>query len=170
MPISFLLAMQASGMVVDWLGANEQVRLGKMGNQVEQAGINAQIQTSRLQTEDDSLQSMKQLRQNLGTQAAMLAARGVSPGPTSAIMANESVGNFNADQRMRKINQTGREAALKANSVISTLHKTTNQNDIWNSFRNRAFNNFPTSPAAWSAMSNYYTGNKSNSGVATLGT
>lgn len=152
MPIAFLLALQASGMVVDWLGKNEQVRLGKLGNQVEQAGINANIQTSRLASEDASLQAMKQLRQNLGTQAAMYAARGIRSGtPTTAITSAESVGNFNADERIRKINQVGREAGYKAQSTMSSLHEQTTTNNIWNQFRNDTINKIPTNSSAWKA-------------------
>jgi hypothetical protein len=163
MPIAFLLAMQASGMVVDWLGKNEQVRLGKMGNQVEQAGITANIATSRVESEDASLNAMKQLRQNLGTQAAIYAARGIRSGtPTTALTTNESVGNFNADERIRRINQTGREAAYKAQQVLSNLHQTTSENNIWNQFRNNAISKIPTSTDSWkrigegfSAKNNY---------------
>ncbi len=150
MPLAFLLSLQASGMVIDWLGKNEQVRLGKMGAQVEQAGITANIQTSRLQTEEDSLESMKQLRANLGTQAAILAARGTRPGTMNSVLAmNESVGNFNANERLRKINQMGNEANLKAGKLISSLHEKTFENNTWNTFRTSVINKIPTSPSAW---------------------
>lgn len=151
-PISlgFMLSLQASGMVVDWLGKNEQVRLGKMGAQVEQAGIASNIASSRLEAEDASLQSMKQLRMNLGTQAAMMAARGTRSGAgTSALFGNESVGNFNADQRIRSINQSGREAQFKAQSVLSGLHEKTNSNNIWNEFRTNVIKKIPTDPDSY---------------------
>jgi len=153
MPLAFLLAMQASGMVVDWLGKNEQIRLGKMGAQIEEEGINANIQTSRLESEDASLQAMKQLRMNLGTQAAMLAARGVRSGTqTSVISMNTSVGNFNADERMRRINQIGREANLRAGKLTSQLHQKTFENNIRAEFRNNLFSKIPTSPSAYSQI------------------
>lgn len=154
-PISmgFMLALQASGMVVDWLGKNEQVRLGKMGNQVEQAGINSNIQTARLQAEDESLQSMKALRMNLGTQAAMLAAKGVGGASGASIYGtNESIGNFNADERMRRINQKSNEAALRAGSLISNLHQKTFESKTWGQFRQNVINNIPTTPEAWSKI------------------
>ena len=154
MPLAFLLSMQAAGMVVDWLGKDEQVRLGKMGNQVEQASINANIQSSRLETEEASLQSMKQLRMNLGTQAAMLAARGVGGASGASIFGGvESVGNYNADQRIRRINQIGNEASLKANKAISNLHQQTFENKTWNDFRSNVINKIPTSSSAWNQLS-----------------
>lgn len=154
MPIAFLLALQASGMVVDWLGKKEQARMGRMGAEIEQAGIESEIQTTRLQTEEDSLAAMKQLRQNLGTQAAMFAARGVASGAGSAMLfANESVGNFNADERVRRINQLGNEARLKAGKTLSTLHQKTTESKLWNEFGKSVINRVPTSPDAWGQIS-----------------
>ncbi len=163
MPLAFLLAMQASGMVVDWLGKNEQVRLGKLGNQVEQAGIASNIQMSRLETEEASLASMKQLRMNLGTQAAVMASRGISGASGANIFGTaESVGNYNADQRIRKINQISNETNMKANGILSNLHQKTFENKTWNEFRTNTINKIPTSSSAWgkirdgfSAKSNY---------------
>lgn len=153
MPIAFLLALQASGMVVDWLGKNEQVRLGKLGAEVEKAGIESNIQMSRLEAEEASLQSMKQLRQNLGTQMAVLAARGTRGDSSSAVFGTaESVGNFNADERIRKINQLGREASLRAGKTLSDLHQQTSVNNTWNEFRKNAISKVPTSKAAWSEI------------------
>ena len=155
MPIGFLLALQASGMVVDWLGKNEQVRMSKMGEQVEQAGIAANIQTARLQAEDESLQSMKALRQNLGTQAALFAARGTAAGAGTAVLsANESISNFNADQRMRKLNEQGNEARIKAGGVLSSLHETAFENKTWNDFTRNVINKIPTSGSAYKQIAN----------------
>src|SRR5271165_512932 len=157
MPFGFLLALQAAGMVFDFFGKQNQIAMSKLGAQVEQAGIDANIQTSRLQAEDASLQSMRQLRKNLGTQAAILAARGTRPGTQNSVLAmNESVGNFNADERMRKINQLGNEAQLKAGKVLSTLHEKTFENNTWGEFRNRAFSKLPTSPAAWTQLTDAF--------------
>lgn len=152
MPISFLLAMQASGMIVDWIGKKDQIRTSRMGEQVNQAGINANITTSRLQVEEDTLASMKQLRQNLGTQAVMMAARGNRDQSTIATLGNESVSNFNADARIRRINQVGTEAGFKANKVISSLHEQAFENKTWDDFRQNAINKVPTSKEAWSKI------------------
>lgn len=151
MPFSFLLALQASGMVIDWFAKSQQTNMSRMGERLEQANINANIATSRLQTEEDTLASMKRLRQNLGTQAVMMAARG-ERGPTAAILSNESVGNFNADSRIRRLNQMSNEAGLRAGKVISSLHEKTYENNVWNEFRQGVINKIPTSPEAWSKI------------------
>jgi hypothetical protein len=150
MPLAFLLALQASGMVLDYFGKQDQIRLARMGQQLEQAGIESNIATSRLSTEEQSLQSMKELRQNLGTQAAIFAARGQRSGQGSAaLITNQSVANYNADERIRRINQSGTEANLRAGKLISQLHEKTYENDVWSEFRKSVFNKIPTSPSAY---------------------
>lgn len=154
MPLALLLAMQASGMVVDWLGKRDQIRLGKLGNQVDQASINANIASSRLETEDASLQAMKNLRMNLGTQAAMMAARGIRSGQGNAVLfGNESTANFNADERIRKINQAGNEAALKAGSMMANFHQKASESQNWNQFRTNTINKIPTDLDSWNKLS-----------------
>lgn len=157
MPLEFLLALQASGMVVDWFGKQEQVRLGKMGAEVEQAGIQSNIATARLQAEDESLQSLKQLRMNLGSQAANAAARGVSNASTTNVLnMNSSVGNWKADERARKINLAGTEAALNAGKLLSELHEKTAEQTIWNQFRSDVIKKIPTSTSAYSSAASSF--------------
>ncbi len=149
-PIAFLYALQASGMVVDYFGKQDQIRMSRIGAQIEQAGINSNIASSRLESEEGSLQSMRQLRQNLGTQAAMLAARGVRAGAgTAALFGNESIGNFNADERIRKINQLGNEANLRAGKLMSQFHEKTYENKTWNEFKNSIVDKISTNPSSY---------------------
>lgn len=153
MPVALLLAMQAAGMIMDYSAKQQQIEMGKQGAEVEQAGIVANIAGSRLNSEEESLESMKQLRMNLGTQAAMLAARGTRTGAGTAVLfGNESTGNFNAGERIRKINESGREAQLKAGLTLSDLHEKTSENKINNEFTKSVFENIPTSDEAWSKI------------------
>lgn len=148
-----LLAMQASGMAIDWLGKREQIKMGRLGEKLEQASINSNIMASRLEAEDASLNALVQLRKNLGTQAAMFAARGTRAGAGNALgFMTESFSNFNADERIRKISQLGRETELRAGSVLSKLHQQTRENTIWGEFRKSIFDKIPTSPDAYKSM------------------
>lgn len=157
MPIAFLLAMQAAGMITDYFGRQEQIRIAGLGAKIEQAGITSNIASSRLATEEESLQSMKQLRQNLGTQAAIFAARGTQSGQGSAaLITNTSIGNYNSDQRIRKINQSGTEAALKAQMTLSKLHAKTYEANTWGQFAKEVINKIPTSPTAYKEMGNSF--------------
>ena len=151
MPFALLLAMQASGMVVDWLGTQNQATLGEMGARLQQAGIEANIEQTRLETEDASLQALKNLRQTLGSQIAVFAARGTSTAGGSAVgILQQSVGNFNQDERMRRMNLLGKTNSLKSEGLISKLNQSGENTKLWSSFAQRTFSRFPSSQAGWS--------------------
>ena len=122
MPEAILLSMQAAGMIVDWVGQKNQIQSSRMGNQLEMAGIEANLEQTRLQSADQSLQAMKTLRQNLGTQTVMYAARGQRANPLSSI---QSTSNFNADERTRRMNLLSKESQLRAGKILSGMHQLT---------------------------------------------
>lgn len=143
MPFAFLLAMQAAGMVMDYYGNKQQIAMGRMGQRVEQAGIESNIAMTRLQSEEAGLNAMRNLRQTLASQAAVMAARGTSSGAGSALaIRGESVGEFNADERSRKINLSANEAGLRAGITMSKLHQWTSETRMNQAMRKRMFDNF----------------------------
>lgn len=144
MQIAFLLAMQAAGMVIDWYGNSQQKQIGRMGTQIEQAGIENQIQMTRLESEEASLAAMKNLRKTLGSQAAVLAARGTRGGVGSALtLSNESVTNFNSDERMRRMNLLSKETNLRAQNFMVGLHQMTAESQMGQALRQRFFDKLP---------------------------
>jgi len=154
MPFALLLAMQAAGMVTDYLGTKNQQRLAAYGEAVNQAGIEANINQTRLETEDASLQAMRNLRKNIGSQIAVNAARGTKSGAGSALNnINESFANFNADERVRRLNLLGKENQLRGGAAISRLQNMTENTKLWNSFGQRSMQRFPTSASGWSGVS-----------------
>lgn len=152
-PTAFLLSLQAGGMIFDYLGKNNQIEMMRMGQRIEEEGINAAIATTRLNAEQESVAALKELRQNLGSQMAMFAARGTRLGAGSAALAPlESIRNVAADEQIRKINLLGKEAQLRAGSVLSKLHQQTAENTIWNEFRQSAFNTIGTRFDTWGGI------------------
>jgi len=152
MPFALLLAMQAAGMVTDWIGAKQQEELNNLGMKVQQAGIEANINQTRLETEDQSLQEMIKLRKNLGTQLAIFGARGTNPGQGSAFsLINESVGNVNADERMRRMNELAQETSLRGQGLVSRLTGAADNSKLWQGFASRTLNRFPSTEAGWSS-------------------
>lgn len=150
MPIALLLAMQAAGMIIDWTASRNQQRLTDIGSNVEQAGIEANIQQTRLEAEESSLQSMQALRKNLGTQIATYAARGTALGAGSSLASiTESVSNFNADERTRRMNLMSQENSLKSGAAIKRLQNMSESSKLWQGFASRTFNRFPSSYAVW---------------------
>jgi hypothetical protein len=149
-----LLAMQAAGMVTDYIGTKQQAEMMGMGSQLEQLGIEANIQQTRLAAEDESLQSMKNLRKNLGTQLAVLAARGTASNAGNAIgIMNESLSNFYADERTRRLNLLGKETALRGQGLISSLNAGAEKSKLWQGFASRTINKFPSTPEGWDQYS-----------------
>ncbi len=152
-PIAFLLSMQAAGMVIDYMGTEDTINQARNGAELEKASINANIVTSRLQAEQASLDAMQKLRQNLGSQAALMAARGTRAGAGTAVsFGNESTHNFNTDERIRNINQMNRETELKAGLLLSKLHQNTFETNAWNSFAQRTINKIPTNPSTYESL------------------
>lgn len=150
MPFALLLAMQAAGMVVDYLGAKNQAEMMAMGMKVQQAGIETNIMQTRLQTADASLQAMQQLRQHLGTQLAINAARGTRSSAGSALsIFTGDIGNFNADEHIRKLNALGKENQLRAGAAMSRLQNSSDVSRLWQGFAGRTINRFPSSVSGW---------------------
>lgn len=146
---AFLLAMQAAGMIVDYIGQRGQIEMGRMGQKLEEAGIDANLSQTRLESADASLQAMKKLRQNLGSQAVLMAARGNSMAGSGAIIGNESIGNFQSDERTRRMNLLNKEAGLRAGKVLSGLHQLTSETQLGQSLTKRFFDKLPTDPEVW---------------------
>ena len=88
---------------------------------------------------------MKALRHNLGSQAAIQAARGTAANAGSAAtIRNESVSNFNDDARARRMNLLGREAGLRANMVLTGMHQLTSETQLGQTMTKRFFDNMGT--------------------------
>jgi hypothetical protein len=153
MPFYLLLAMQASGMIIDFLGASNQRDMMNIGMKLQDQAVEANIMDLRAESADESLQSMKQLRQNLGSQIAANAAQGKQSGAGSAFaISNQSIGNFNADEQIRKLNLLGKENQLRAGQAMSRLQHSSDSTKLWRSFASRTINRFPSSVSGWEAF------------------
>lgn len=166
MPIYLLLAMQAAGMITDYFGARNQDKLMQMGMKVQQAGIESDLAMTRLQSQDASLQAMKQLRQTMGTQIATMAARGTRMGAGSAFsLLQESLANFNSDEKIRKLNLLGKENQLRAGAAMSRLQYMGDSSKLWQGFAQRTINRFPTSVSGWQGMGQAFSGGSQGFGM-----
>ncbi len=150
MPYAFLLALQAAGMVADYLGTRSQAELMRQGGLLQQAAFDSQLAQTRLETEDESVMAMKNLRQNLGSQIAANAARGAASGAGSSLaVMEEGIANSKSDERMRRLNLLGKENQLRAGSVMARLNNMSDTSKLWQSFTQRSLNKLPSSPEAW---------------------
>jgi hypothetical protein len=141
-----LLGMQAAGMIVDYSNTRRQQGLIQAGRDIEQAQYEANLEALKAQSEQQSLYAMQQLRQNIGTQIAVQAARGTSPAAGSAAtMLRESQGAYQQDERTRRMNLLAKEADLRAGNALSGLHAATSETQLGQAMTGRFLNMIPLS-------------------------
>ncbi len=146
-PVGFgmLLAFQAAGAVLDYSQTRSQQKLIQVGRDLEQAAFESNLEAIQLESSEESLQEMKQLRQNLGTQIATQAARGTNAGAGSAFMLTQtSIGQFNSDERTRRLNLLAKQANLRGQNVISGLHTLQSETQLGQAMTNRFINSIGT--------------------------
>lgn len=123
LPITgFLLSMQAAGMVASMWDINNKQKLIDQGRQLEQAALSSNLEALNYEYQESSLASMKQLRQNLGSQIALNAAKGGGSSEAMASATQKSISNQSTDERTRRMNLLSKEANLRAQNVLSGLH------------------------------------------------
>lgn len=141
-----LLGMQAAGMIVDYTQTRRQQGLIKAGREIEQAQYEANLAALRAQTEQESLNSMQQLRQNIGTQIAVQAARGTSSAAGTAVsLRTASQQAYQQDERTRRMNLLAKEADLRAGNALSGLHATASETQLGQAMTGRFLNMIPLS-------------------------
>ncbi len=144
---AFLLSMQAAGMVFQFGENKSKMKQIQQGRALEKAAIDANLEALSYDYNQQSLESMKQLRQNLGTQAAVQAARGNRSGTeTTTALVEKSVGNYNADEQTRRMNLLAKEANLRATNVLSGLHTLQSETELGRQTFD-IFKSLPTSSA-----------------------
>ncbi len=143
-----LLSFQAAGLVTSIFENQSKMKLIKMGRDLEKAALAANLEAINYDYQESSINAMKELRQNLGTQIATNAARGVQQGTEGSITrATKSENAFNSDEQKRRMNLLAKEAYLRASDVISGLHTLQSETELGRSLTNQ-FNTLPVSSAA----------------------
>lgn len=141
-----LLGMQAAGMIVDYAQTRRQQELIKAGREIEQAQYEANLEALRAQYGQESLVAMQQLRQNIGTQIAVQAARGTSSAAGTALnLRTASQSAFEQDERTRRMNLLAKEADLRASNALTGLHATASETQLGQAMTGRFLNMIPLS-------------------------
>lgn len=139
-----MMGMMAGGGFLDYFATEAQKEFGRLGEKLNQAQIDLNLDATRLAYEQSSLQSMQQLRAALGSQVAMQAARGTDSSQGSALFVGlESETNWAADERIRKLNLQSQEASLRASGVLSSFHQMQSETQMGQQLTQRLFNTIP---------------------------
>ncbi len=141
-----LLAFQAAGVIFDYRNTRNQQKMIQQGRALEKAALDANLEAVKLQSGEESLASMQQLRKNLGSQIATNAARGTASNAGTAFsLSNKSISSFNEDERMRRFNLLSKEANLRAQDVLSGLHTLQSETQLGQAFTGRLLDKIPLS-------------------------
>lgn len=122
-PLSmFLYSMQAAGAATQFFDFHNSKSVLREGRKLEQAGIQANMELAKTQAAEESLAALENLRQTIGSQIAVQAARGTATGAGSALfIQKESQGQFERGERARRMKLLAQQAGLRASDVVSGL-------------------------------------------------
>lgn len=141
---AFLLSMAAAGAIIPLVTGGKDYGLIRQGRELEQAAVNANLEALRTENSEASLEAMQTLRENVSSQIAINAARGVSSGAGSAAAATASSESaFAQDEKTRRLNLLVKENELRASGVLSGLHTLSGETQLGQSLTNQIFNNLP---------------------------
>lgn len=139
---AFLLSMQAAGLVTSFFGKKSQMNQIKLGRKLEQEQFTTNMAAIKLQSAEGSLDEMKLVRQNIGSQIAVNAARG-NRNTFGGI--NETTRNFENDERKRRMNLMAKESELRAGNILSGLHTSQSESQLGQSLMKDILNTLPIS-------------------------
>ncbi len=144
---AFLLSMQAAGLVTSFFGKKSQMKTIELGRKLEQEQFSTNMQAIKLESSEASLDEMKQVRENIGSQIVTNAARG-NRGGTSYLGIDESAHNLETDERKRRMNLMAKESQLRAGNILSGLHTLDSETQLGQSLFKDVLNTLPISSAA----------------------
>ena len=137
----FLASMQAAGLVMDYSSTKSNQKIIRKGRQLENAQYQTNLEMLRMESSQASLNEMRELRQNIGTQIAVAGAKGQS----GWAGVNQATFAFGQDERTRRMNLLTKEAQLRASKVLSGLHSLESETQLGRQFASRALNTLPAS-------------------------
>ena len=135
--------MQAAGMGLKLFSFFGQSKALAAGQNLNQAEFDFNLEFLKTQAEEGSLEEMKQLRQAMGSQIAIQAARGTRTDAGNAISIDqENIQKFQADERARKLNLLAGEMKLRSQKTIGDLHTIEARTKLETSLAKSAFDTF----------------------------
>ena len=141
---AFLLSMQAAGLVTSFFGAKSQNEIIQLGKKLQNAQFETNMAAIKLQSVDASLAEIKQVRQNIGSQIAVNAARG-NRGGSSVAGITKTNQAFAQDERTRRMNLLAKESELRAGNIISGLQTAQSETQLGQNLTKEIFNTIPVS-------------------------
>lgn len=148
----FLLAFQAAGLVVSAWNYSQQQDVIQLGRKLEDAQFQTNMEIVKTESEQASVNEMKQVRQNITSQMANNNARG-NRGGSSYLGIAKSYGAFNEDERTRRMNLLAKQSELRSANIISGLHTLQSETQLGQQLTKDVLNTLPTT-SAWDSLLN----------------
>jgi hypothetical protein len=105
--------------------------MSAIGAMLQQGEINIRMGQEELSASEESLMSIKKLREVMATQSAIMGARGQKQGVGSALTAStQSKNAFNADERARNLSLKFKKLMLENQKSISRIHQLAGESKI----------------------------------------
>ena len=123
--------MQAAGVVTSiWQNKGAQ-KMIRQGRDMERAATEMNMAANNYEFQESSLESMKQLRQNIGSQIVAQAARGTGAGTEGAVGSlQKSISASAGDVGAKRMRMLARESELRAANILSGLHTLKSETDL----------------------------------------
>lgn len=148
-PVAMYLGAMAAGVVSSIYSAGQQHKINEQTAELNQAALESNLEMLSLQSAQQSLRGMQELRQTIGSQIAMQAARGTAMAGSALVLGAQSVSRFYDDERVRRLNLLTRQTQMRATGVAQGFKTLESETRIGQSLSQQLFNNLPTSSDAW---------------------
>ena len=137
--------VMVAGMVLTQFSSHNQRKIMELGRKIEADQLETNLQLIKTQAAEASLDEMKQLRQNIGSQIAIQAERGTAGGAGSAgSVQQESVSQFGKDEQTRRLNLLAKQSALRAGGAATAISTFAGETQLGQSVTNKIFQTFDT--------------------------
>jgi len=139
--VAVMASFQAAGAIASIWQTNSQMKMIQMGRKIEDEQLQTNLQMLRTQAAEASLSEMRQLRQNIGSQIAIQAARGTASGAGSAMSLQQaSKAQFGEDERTRRLNLLAKQSSLRASNAMSAISSLTGETKLGQEITKKLFN------------------------------
>lgn len=136
-----LVAIQIAGTMMSVFQGSNQRSIMEAGRAVEHDQMLTNLQMLSAQSAQASLAEMKQLRENIGSQIAIQAARGTAGGSGSAAsLQARSKGKFGEDEQTRRLNLLAKQSSLKAADALSGFNTLAGETQLGQKVSEKIFN------------------------------
>ncbi len=109
-----LMGAQAAGFGINLWGTSQANRMIGMGANLDKQALDLRMEQNTLASTEAAIANQERLRETIGLQAAMFAARGQRGGAgTAAAIQNKSLIDFGREERSRQMNLMFAQSNIK---------------------------------------------------------